>query len=150
LVADYYLKLKNNLLLPICINSNCKTKGFIYIIKCGLCPFFFYIGESGRTVEKRMYEHIQDIKNFKPFYNSKNVSFHFNLFGHNYLQHLSFYIFIKNCDDVFIHLMYEKQLIYIFENLEIKLLNDDSDRLVDITRFRRNNFKNMLNFDGTY
>jgi len=72
------------------------------------------------------------------------------LFGHNYLQHLSFYIFIKNSDDVFIHLMYEKQLIYIFENLEIKLLNDDSDRLVDITRFRRNNFKNMLNFDGTY
>jgi len=46
--------------------------------------------------------------------------------------------------------MYEKQLIYIFENLEMKLLNDDSDRLVDITRFRRNNFKNMLNFDGTY
>ena len=148
--SDYYLKLKNNFLLPICINSNCKTKGFIYIIKCSLCPFFFYIGESGRTVEKRMYEHIQDIKNFKPFYKSKNVSFHFNLFGHNYLQHLSFYIFIKNCDDVYIRLMYEKQLVYIFENLDMKLLNDDSDRLVDIKRFRRNNFKNMLNFDETY
>ena len=46
--------------------------------------------------------------------------------------------------------MYEKQLVYIFENLDMKLLNDDSDRLVDIKRFRRNNFKNMLNFDETY
>ena len=46
--------------------------------------------------------------------------------------------------------MYEKQLVYIFENLDMKLLNDDSDRLVDIKRFRINNFKNMLNFDETY
>ena len=68
----------------------------------------------------------------------------------NYLQHLSFYIFTKNCDDVYTRLIYEKQLVYIFENLDMKLLNDDSDRLVDIKRFRRNNFKNMLNFDETY
>ena len=53
-------------------------------------------------------------------------------------------------NDLYIRLMYEKQLVYIFENLDMKLLNDDSDRLVDIKRFRRNNFKNMLNFDETY
>jgi hypothetical protein len=88
-----------------------------------------------------MYEHIQDIKNFKPFYKSKNVSFHFNLFVHNYLHHLSFFIFIKNCDELCIRLMFEKQLIYVFENLNMKLLNNDSDRLIDISRFKRNNFK---------
>jgi hypothetical protein len=46
--------------------------------------------------------------------------------------------------------MFEKQLIYVFENLNMKLLNDDSDRLIDISRFKRNNFKNMLKFDESY
>ena len=32
----------------------------------------------------------------------------------------------------------------------MKLLNDDSDRIVNIKRFRKNIFKNMLNFDKTY
>ena len=33
---------------------------------------------------------------------------------------------------------------------DMKLLNDDSDRLGDIKCFRKNIFKNMLNFDRTY
>ena len=47
--------------------------------------------------------------------------------------------------------MYESQLIMLFENLNMKLLNDVEDRRVDYTRLkRRNNFSNFLKFDDTY
>ena len=46
--------------------------------------------------------------------------------------------------------MYEKQLIYIFKNLDLNLLNDADDCLFDINRFNTFNFKNMLKFDETY
>ena len=92
---DYFLKLKFNFYLPICINSSCNSSGIIYIIKCKICPDVFYIGESGRSVSNRIREHINDIKRFTPFYISKNVSFHFNLFRHNYL-HLSTCLFLSS------------------------------------------------------
>jgi hypothetical protein len=149
--SDYFIKLKNNFSLPICINSNCFSHGIIYIIKCNLCKDVFYIGQSGRTVFERISEHVNDIKRFIPYYFSKKVSFHFNLIGHNYLHHLSFFIFMKNCDDLYMRLMYESQLIMLFENLNMKLLNDVEDRRVDYTRLkRRNNFSNFLKFDDTY
>ena len=54
--SDYFIKLKNNFSLPICINSNCFSHGIIYIIKCNLCKDVFYIGQSGRTVfEKKIF-----------------------------------------------------------------------------------------------
>ena len=101
--SDYYLKLKNNFLLPICINSNCKTKGFIYIIKCSLCPFFFYIGESERSVKKRIGEHINKIIFFKKnimnslidFDRQSEVAIHFNQTGHNYIDDFRFCIFVS-------------------------------------------------------
>ena len=148
--SNYFIKLKNSFFLPLCVNSNCTTKGFIYIIKCHICPNVYYIGESGRTVKERIAEHINSIKNFKPYYSFKNVAYHFNLQGHNYLHHFTFFIFIKNCDDVFLRRMYEKQLIYIFKNLDLNLLNDADDCLFDINRFNTFNFKNMLKFDETY
>jgi hypothetical protein len=58
---------------------------------------------------------------------------------------------MKNCDDLYMRLMYESQLIMLFENLNMKLLNDVEDRRVDYTRLkRRNNFSNFLKFDDTY
>ena len=69
----------------------------------------------------------------------------------NYLHHLSFFIFLKNCDDFYMRLMYESQLTMLFENLNMKLLNDVEDRRVDYTRLKkRNNFSNFLKFDDTY
>ena len=148
---DYFLKLKCNFYLPICINSSCDSSGIIYIIKCKICPDVFYIGESGRSVSNRIREHINDIKRFTPFYISKNVSFHFNLFGHNYLHHLSFYVFMKNCNDLYIRRMYETQLLFLFENMNMKLLNDVEDRRVDYARLKRkNNFNNLFKFDEIY
>ena len=111
--SNFFLKLNKNFFLPICINSNCQSKGIIYIIKCNLCINTFYIGQTERRVKDRINEHIRDIKKFKPFFNSKNVSFHFNLLGHNYKQHFTFFGFIKNCDDFSMRRMFEKQLIYM-------------------------------------
>ena len=59
---DYFLKFSNNFYLPIWINSNCNSKGIIYIIRCSLCSDVFYIGQSGRSVSERLWEHINDIK----------------------------------------------------------------------------------------
>ena len=41
--------------------------------------------------------------------------------------------------------MFEKQLIYMFENMKMNLLNDDEDRMVDYSFFnkKRKNFNNF-------
>jgi len=143
----YYIKFDNNFYLPLCINSNCNSRGIIYIIKCNLCSNVFYIGESGRTVNERIYEHIKDIKNFKPYYKYKNVSFHFNLIGHDYRQHLSFYIFKNNCDDYYTRRYYETMLIYIFLNNNNNLLNDEKDCNFSFKRFYDLKFRSMFEFN---
>ena len=141
----FYLILRNNFYLPICVDSDCSSVGIIYIIKCSLCKDFYYIGQSGNSVKSRMSAHISDIKSFIAFYNYKNVSTHFNLKGHDYLQHFSFFIFTKNCDDVYIRLNIEKQLIYIFKNMSCKLMNDQEDQIINLNSFNKFNFKTLFN-----
>ena len=64
------------------INSpiNCKTSGVVYRITCKKCPKFVYIGETGRPIRKRFYEHHRDvqIKDLK-----KPCGEHFNKPGHS-------------------------------------------------------------------
>ena len=144
--GDYFIKILNNFYLPLCINSSCDSEGIVYIIYCNLCTDVFYIGESGRSVKQRISEHIRDIKNFKAYYNFKNVSFHFNLLGHNYLHHFSFFIFIKNCMDKNIRLYFETLLIYIFKNYNMKLLNDKKDCIITFKKFKDTKFNQLFNF----
>ena len=59
---------------------NCKTSGVVYKIMCGKCPQFVYIGETGRPIRKRFYEHHRDAKN-KDF--KKPCGEHFNRPGHS-------------------------------------------------------------------
>ena len=126
--SGYFIKFNEYFSIPLYINSSCDTTGIVYIIKCNLCPGVFYIGESGKTVKKRISAHINKIKNFVPFsYHNTNVSKHFNLIGHNYLHHFRFFIFIKNCDDKSIRRNYENQLLNIFKNMKKNLINDSED-----------------------
>jgi hypothetical protein len=130
LLADnsYFIKLNNSFNLPLYTKSSCNSTGIIYVIKCVLCNNVYYIGESGNSVKTRLSSHISKIKNFSPFSPSNtNISKHFNLLGHNYLQHLKFFILIKNCDDKTIRRNYENQFIRIFENWNLSLLNDRED-----------------------
>ena len=143
---DYFIRFNDNFYLPICQKSSCDSKGIVYVIKCKLCKDVFYIGQSGRTIKDRLLEHLRDIKNFKPFYNYKNVSFHFNLLGHNYLDHFSFFIIINNVDDKYTRIYFERFMIYIFNLNNIKLLNDRNDVIMNFDFFKNLKFKNFLNF----
>ena len=69
-VCDYlynvsHLKL-NKFILPMKSNCNCKSTEIVYIIKCLKCNVF-YIGESGFTAERRISEHLHDIRTFVPY-----------------------------------------------------------------------------------
>ena len=58
---------------------------------------------------------------------------------------------MKNCNDLYIRRMYETQLLFLFENMNMKLLNDVDDRRVDYARLKRkNNFNNLFKFDEIY
>ena len=107
---------------------------------------FYYIGKTGRTIKDRLSEHLRDIKNFKPYYNYKNVSIHFNLIGHNYMNHLSFFIIINNIDDKDTRIYFEKLMIYIFNLNYVKLLNNRNELNVHYDFFKNFKFKNFLNF----
>jgi len=74
-----------------------------------------------------MRAHISNIKTYKKFFKMTNVSSHFNMYGHKFPRDFSFFIFIKDCDDLNLRLSYEKQLIHVFNNLSKKLMNDEKD-----------------------
>jgi hypothetical protein len=126
--TNYFIKINNNFSFPLYVNSSCDSTGIVYVIKCDLCPEVFYIGESGKSVKIRISGHVSKIKNFFPFSTfNTSVSKHFNLRGHDYLQHFKFFILIKNCEDKNIRRNYENQFIKIFNNLHKILLNDKED-----------------------
>ena len=106
--------------MPILSNSNCQNTAGIYIIHCKLCNFF-YIGETGRSFQDRIRDHLYYIKrNFL----DKEVAVHFNQINHNYLNDFEFFIFkdkIYNKEDR--HYI-ENDLINIFITLKGKIMNN--------------------------
>ena len=60
-----FLKL-GNFKLPLKVDSNCKSKGIIYIITCKKCDVY-YIGESGFSASERISQHLYDIRRFLPY-----------------------------------------------------------------------------------
>jgi hypothetical protein len=60
-----FLKLRN-FKLPLKVDSNCKSKGIIYIITCLKCDVY-YIGESGFSASDRISQHLYDIRRFLPY-----------------------------------------------------------------------------------
>jgi hypothetical protein len=89
---------------------------------------------------------LSDIRTFEPFLKHKNVSFHFNLRGHNYLKDFSFFVFIKDCDDNDIRINLEYQLILIFKNLNMHLLNDEDDLVLKLNRFKNVKYNRLFKF----
>jgi len=117
--------------LPIRSNSNCESIGIIYIIICIKCNVF-YIGESERSVNKRMSEHINSIVTFGKnlaksiinFDKKSEIAIHFNRTGHNYLEHFKYLIFENNVNNKIIRRSIETDLINIFNNCNIKIINN--------------------------
>lgn len=52
--------------LPLKANSNCKSKGIVYIITCKKCEIY-YIGETGFSACERISQHLYDIRRFLPY-----------------------------------------------------------------------------------
>ena len=69
-------------------NITCNTSNIIYGINCSQCDKLVYIGETGRKLKKRTYEHVYNIKTKK----DTLVSEHFNMKDHNIIisQYLVF------------------------------------------------------------
>ena len=79
-----FITLKDsNISIQLLSNSNCNSSNVVYIILCIKCKIF-YIGETGKSLSKRMSQHLNQIKKFVPFkkYHDKEVAKHFNLNGH--------------------------------------------------------------------
>ncbi len=123
------LKTKNYI-FPVVSNCNCKSKGIIYVIGCNRCKIY-YIGESERSAEKRLSEHIKDTQNFK--YNltkalenydkQSEVAIHFNRSFHNFKEDFEIYILDEKNNDKTKRKSKETDLINIFKKLKIPILN---------------------------
>ena len=59
---------------------NCNTSGVVYKITCKKCTKFIYIGETGRSLKHRFYEHHRDATNKDM---KKPCGLHFNNPGHS-------------------------------------------------------------------
>lgn len=119
----HIIKFNNNFCLPILNNSDCNSIGCVYIIFCNLCNVF-YVGETGNSLNSRFYNHIYSIKKFLPFETKHNeIPYHFNLRGHNYLQHMRIYIFKSGITDKYQRLCMEAELIHIFLLTKNRVIN---------------------------
>jgi hypothetical protein len=119
---DSFLNI-NNFLLPIQAYSRCYTNNVVYIIICKKCNLY-YVGQTSRSFQVRIKEHIHSIKNFIPFQTmNSGVAIHFNIKGHNFQNDLSCLIFKSSFISDEERLDIELQLIHLIKNICNKIIN---------------------------
>ena len=117
---DYKIIINDNCTIPIVNNSNCNAKFCIYFIFCKKCKKF-YVGET-KDLHQRMYKHLYDIKNFKPFISEdKCVPLHFRMNKHNY-NDFSIFILQSNLVDDDVRFQTETFYINLIKRIDHKLL----------------------------
>ena len=132
-----YKYLINKFNLPILIpsNSNCQSKNCIYFLFCKKCEMY-YVGETGRTISKRITEHLYKINYLKKIVNNKNISviakkilynnfldkcgessliYSHSLNNHDLNKDLRFQVFVNNF--IFFRLRLETDLILLFKTM---------------------------------
>ena len=120
---NHNIFLTERFILPIFTNSDCSSENVIYLIFCSFCRFF-YIGQSN-SIKNRIYNHINDIKKFKPFSDDNtSVSIHFNLKHHDFKSHFSFFVFRRDILNLNERLNLESFLINLCRKLDVRLMND--------------------------
>jgi len=117
-----FLKL-NDFILPILCNASCDSKNVVYIIKCKSCCSF-YIGQS-EDLYRRLKTHVRFCR-LKLSSNTSNCSLLINHFheGLCNFNAFSFFVFRHNIVNKFKRLNIETQLIHLFVDLGMKVLND--------------------------
>jgi hypothetical protein len=124
LITSKYFLIKNCFTLPIIDNCSCDAENIIYLIACKKCHMF-YIGESGRTVKTRFYEHLNNISNYKKFSVKKTeISMHFGQSDHDLDRDIGFAVLKKDVQDSFQRKSLEADIINIFKALNIRILNE--------------------------
>ncbi len=121
-VSSKFLKLKD-FYLPCLSYSSCNSLFVVYIIKCLSCDSF-YIGQS-ENLSRRLSAHIRCCKlNLVPESSvCSNLIKHFHNGNCNF-EHFSFFVFRNNIVNKFKRLNIETQLIHLFLDLGMKVLND--------------------------
>jgi hypothetical protein len=135
--CNYFLKSKG-FVLPILNNSNCLSKGVVYIIKCKRCNIF-YIGESKRKACERINDHLGNIRRFgknldlniAKLEDLSETAVHFNTKGHNIEEDFQFFIFNINLEDAK-RWSTETDLINLFLRRKIPLLNKKLNSIYSI------------------
>ncbi len=121
--SSFTFPLKNKT-LPILCDSDCNSSNLVYLITCKKCNVF-YIGETMRTLNLRISEHLNTIK--KIVVNGRFWDFvvarHF-FKDHNLYKDFCVQVIRKDFIDIYARKNYESFLIQLFRYLEIKTLND--------------------------
>jgi hypothetical protein len=129
-----YLNLTNDCFkdyfnVPIIDNCDCNSSNIIYLISCKQCNVH-YVGESSKSAEFRLRQHLNNIKHHRDFGNFKSVvSAHFNNGQHdlnNLHKFMCFSILRKDLLDKITRKHLESDLINILLIFNIKLMNDTS------------------------
>ena len=107
-ITDKYLKNENNLPILIPSKSTCTNSNCIYFISCIKCNKF-YVGETGRSISKRMSEHLDKIRyaikkcdnldlleNFLIKSKDCYLLYKHFIFNHNINNDFKFQVFTKN------------------------------------------------------
>ncbi len=139
-VEDNKIKI-NDFLFPFKKSSSCVSSGVIYLISCKKCNQH-YIGETERTANDRLSEHIYKINSFKydltrslaNLDNLSEVAIHFNKQGHT-LNDLAFNILNKDIKNIAERKSLETDLIHLFTFLKIKILNKKKPKMKYIKKF---------------
>lgn len=136
-ICEYAITDKNlfnfkNIELILPSNSHCKSTNIIYAIHCLKCKKS-YIGQSSRTTEARITEHLRKILKYKKVQkteimteNENKDTFvlynHFNDLEHTIKDHFRFQVISVDITNYRIRL--ETDLIYIFNTIHPKGLNN--------------------------
>ena len=132
---NYKIKINQNCVIPIVNNSNCNAINCIYIIFCKKCKMF-YVGET-INLQSRMYNHINDIKTFKPFETKdKCVPLHFRTKNH-VENDFSFFVLQSNINNDEYRFQIETYYIHLIARIDRNLLiNTKINKLFLINRNR--------------
>ncbi len=113
----------NDFHLPMLSNCNCDSTDLVYIILCIKCKVY-YIGQTSRKFSARFREHVNNICKFKKLIIANSeLSIHFNKCKHNLYTDLRYLLFKDKIHELNLRLSIETDLIHIFKNLKLNILN---------------------------
>ena len=79
--CSFYLKVNGNI-LPFFDSGNCQSTNLVYIISCFKCSIY-YIGETSKSLNERISQHLFNIKKFRPYIDENEVANHFRVDSSN-------------------------------------------------------------------